>query len=126
MDSTGVGYGYEKQFRDHNPPNLDNGILKATGNFETIDKRKVLGIIDIQVDDRLISGSGNFIEYVSMGMGENSRRIAMGGKSTYLGVGIGKVGGSDFEGIILDSNNYEEKLAKLKSHTKGREIEMAR
>ena len=50
-----------------NSPNLDKGILKVRGNVETIGKRKVLGIIAIHVDGLLISGSGVFIAYISMG-----------------------------------------------------------
>ena len=56
------GYGYEKQFRYPNQTNMDNGILKANVNFEAGEKRKVLGIIAIRVDDLLISGSDGFVE----------------------------------------------------------------
>ena len=31
-------------------------------------------------------------------------------KATYLGNEVGKVGDSDFDGIILDSDNYEDKI----------------
>ena len=53
----GFGYGYWEQFRDQNSPSLDNGILKVNANIETTEQRKALGIIAIQVDDLLISGS---------------------------------------------------------------------
>ena len=46
-------------------------------NFETIDKREVLGIIAIHVDDMLISGGIDFTDYISCEMKENSRRIDM-------------------------------------------------
>ena len=64
----GFGYGYGGKFCDPNSPNLDKGILKVGGNFETRDKRKALGIIAIRVDDLLISGSAVFIEYISKRM----------------------------------------------------------
>ena len=44
-------------FRDPNSPNLDNGISEVNGNFETSEKRNVLGAIAIHVDDLLIPGS---------------------------------------------------------------------
>ena len=50
------GYEYGGGFRDPNSPNLDNGILKVIENFETIEQRKVLGVIAIHVEDLLISG----------------------------------------------------------------------
>ena len=52
MDTGGGAGG-----RDPNDPNLDNGILKGNENPDTIDKRKALGIIDIQVGDLLIPGN---------------------------------------------------------------------
>ena len=70
----GFDYGYGVKFRDPNPPNLDKGILKINENFEAIDKRKVLGIISIHVDDLLISGSIDFNDYF---LG-NERKIRFG------------------------------------------------
>ena len=102
-------------FRDPNSPRLDNGILKVSGNFETSDKRKAFWIIDIHVDDLLISRIDVFIEYFRLGAGKFEAGsygvggcvCVWGGKSTYLRRGIEKVSDSDFEGVILDSDNYE-------------------
>ena len=44
---------------------MDRGILRVNGNFETGEKRKVLGIIAIYVEDLLISRSSEFAEYIS-------------------------------------------------------------
>ena len=62
-----------------NPSNLDKCILKANVNFETIDKRGVLRLISIHVDDLLISGSSDFTDYISWGVNENPSCVAMGG-----------------------------------------------
>ena len=59
--------GMGGEFRDPNRTNLDKGILRANGNFETGEKRKVLGIISIHVDDLLTSGSSEFIDYIRRG-----------------------------------------------------------
>ena len=59
------GYGYGGGFRDPNSPNLAKGVLKADGDFDTTEQRNALGIIDIHVDDLLISGSGGFTGYIS-------------------------------------------------------------
>ena len=75
----GFSYGYGEGFRDQNTPNLDNGALKANEGFEPSEQRDVIGIIDIHVDDLLISGSDMFAEYITQKMTENSKRIAMGG-----------------------------------------------
>ena len=45
--------------------------FKGERNFETGEKWKVLGIISIQVDDLLISGSNEFDEYISWRMGDS-------------------------------------------------------
>ena len=50
---------------------LDKGILNANGNFETGDKRDVLGIISIRVGDLLISGIDLRVVY----FGKNEREI---------------------------------------------------
>ena len=73
----GFDYCYGEGFRGKNTPNLYKGILKVGENFETRDTRKVLGIIDIRVGDLLISGSEDFIEYISLKMKENSGRVDM-------------------------------------------------
>ena len=52
----GFNYGYGAKFRDPNSPNIDKGILKVSGNFETIAQRNALCIIAIRVDDLLIPG----------------------------------------------------------------------
>ena len=61
----GFGYGYGKGFRGQNTPNLGNGILKVGEGFETRERRVVIGIIAIRVEDLLISGSEVFIEYIT-------------------------------------------------------------
>ena len=76
-DQQGFGYGYGGEFRDPNSANLDKGILKANGNFETIDKSKVMGAIAIRVEDLLISGNDVVIEYISKRMKENPMWIDM-------------------------------------------------
>ena len=43
-------------FRDQNSPDLDNGILKVIGKFDTREKRNAPGVISINVDGLLISG----------------------------------------------------------------------
>ena len=80
-------------FRDPNPSNLDKGISKVSANFETRDKREVLGIISIHVDDLLISGSSDFTDYISWEMGGGNRGgYLRWGRGTYLGSGIKKKG----------------------------------
>ena len=51
----GFDYGYEKGFRDQNNTNLDKGIFKANEDFDTSERRNVIGIIAIHVGDLLIS-----------------------------------------------------------------------
>ena len=58
---------YMGEFRDPNQTNLDEGILRANEKFATGEKRKFLGILSINVDDLLISGSSEFTEYTSRG-----------------------------------------------------------
>ena len=70
-------YGYGKELRDKNLLNLDQWILKINEFFETNEKRDVIGLIAIHVDDLSISGSETFIRYITQRMKENSRRIAM-------------------------------------------------
>ena len=46
-----------------------------------------------------------------------------GNKATYLGIGIGGVGDSDFEGIIPDPDNYGGKINQIATphgRSKGR------
>ena len=82
-----------------------------TGNFETDDKRDVLGIIAIRVGDLLISGSDLPIWVYFGKMKVDSGLFAMvGDQSTYLGVKIKKVGDSDFVGLVLDPNDYKDKI----------------
>ena len=57
--------------------NLDQGIFKINEFFETNEKRDVIGLIAMRVDDLLIPGSETFIRYITQRMKENSRRIAM-------------------------------------------------
>ena len=65
----------------------------------------------IHVDDLLISGSGEFIEYISMRMKEKFEADSYGGgKATYLGMEIEKVSDSDSEGIIIGPDNYEGEI----------------
>ena len=73
--SMGIGGGV----RDPDHADLDNGISKVIENFETGDKRNVLGIIAIHVADLLISGSSEFAEYISREMRGISNYIDMGG-----------------------------------------------
>ena len=61
----GLDYEDGERLRDPNRTNLGNGILKAGANFETGEKRKVSGIIDIHVDDLLIPGGIEFTDYIS-------------------------------------------------------------
>ena len=95
-------------FRDENLPNLANGILKAIGNFETDDKLGVLGTIAIRVGDLIISGCDLYVEHFSKNEGE-IRCIAMGGISRPIWGGNQKVSDSDFDGLVSESNDYEEK-----------------
>ena len=60
-------------FRDPDQANIDMCILKLGGNFETGEKRKVLGTISIHVDDLLIPGSSEYVGYISWEMQENPR-----------------------------------------------------
>ena len=53
-------------FRDPNFPNLGNGILKVSGEFETEDKLRVLGMIAIRAGELLISGCDLCIRYISV------------------------------------------------------------
>ena len=69
----GCDYGYWG-VRDPNFPDLGECILKkANGNFETHDKRDVLGIIEIRVGALLIAGSDLSDVYISGGGERNSR-----------------------------------------------------
>ena len=76
----GFDYGYGVKFRDPNLPHPDIGILKVNDNFETDDKREVLGIIAIRVSDLMISGSDLSIVYIST----ISFRIKAGFVKTFL------------------------------------------
>ena len=85
------GYGYGRKFRDPNSPNLERGIFKANGNFGDIEQRQALGIIDVRVDDLLISGGDFFTEYASKRMKGKFEVDRYGGnKATYLGMKIGR------------------------------------
>ena len=107
-DQQGFGYGYWERFRDPYQENLDKGILKVNENPETDEERTVFWN---NINDLLISGSSEFTEYISRVRNKNSALADMGGnKSTYLGMGIGKVSDSDYEGIMSGSNNYEGKI----------------
>ena len=54
-----------------------SAFLKGNGDVETIDKRIVLGIIAIQVDDLLISGGSDFTDYISWEIKENPMWVAI-------------------------------------------------
>ena len=90
----GFRYGYGGRFRDPDQTNMDKGILNVSENFETDEKRTAFGaIIDIQVDDLLISGSSELTDYISwegdtrwIDMGEIKRLIWV------CGLGIGRFG----------------------------------
>ena len=102
-DPKGFGYGYGVGFRGTNTTNLDRGILKVSENFETGDKREVLGSLFIHVGDLLISGGSEFAEYISWEPKAKFEADSYGGggdKETYSGMGIGEATDSDSEGII--------------------------
>ena len=103
----GFGYGYGEGFRDQNTPNLDNGLLKLGGYFETSEQGGVIGIISIRDGDLLISGKDMFFECISHRMNGKSEVDIYGwGEAANAGVEIAKVGNGEFRGIAIDSNNY--------------------
>ena len=70
-----------------------------------------MGPIAIQVGDLLISGSDTFLEYITFRMkGEFEVDTFEENKATYIGMEIEKIDTPDFKGVILDSNNYEDKI----------------
>ena len=67
--------------------------------FPNEDKRTVMGLIAIHVDDLLISGSGNFIEYITFRMKEKFEVDTFEeNKATYIGMKIEKIDTPDFKG----------------------------
>ena len=106
----GFDYGYGRGFRDQNNTNLDKRIFKAIEDFDTSEQRNVIGVIAIRVDDLLISGSDMFIEYIPHKMnGEFEADSYEGNEATYLRMEITQTNNEEFDGIILDANNYEGK-----------------
>ena len=85
-----------------------------------------MGLIAIHVDDLLISGSDTFLEYITSRMkGKFEVDTFEENKATYIGMEIEKVDALDFKGVILDSNNYEDKINHIeipqsRSKQKGR------
>ena len=75
------------------------------------EKRIATGLISIHVGDLLISGSGNFLEYITFRMKEKFEVDAFEeNKAIYLGMKIEKIDTPDFKGVILDSSNYDDKI----------------
>ena len=72
-----IEYEYGVGFRDQNTSSSDQGILKVNENFETGERRKVIGPISIHVDGILVPRSGMFIEYITQRMKENPKLIDM-------------------------------------------------
>ena len=64
MTQQGFKYEYGEEFRDKNLLNLDQGIFKINDFFETNERRYVIGLVAIHVDDLLISGSGAFLKNI--------------------------------------------------------------
>ena len=77
-DRQGSGFGYGKNIRDPNSPNMDKGILKVNWNFETIEQRNVLGRMAIHVGDLLISGGVFLPNTFPREWTENSRWVSTG------------------------------------------------
>ena len=49
-----------------------------------------------------------------------------GNKETYLGMGIEKVNNAEFEGVILDSDNYEDEINHIEiCHERTRQLDEA-
>ena len=82
-----------------------------------------MGLIAIHVDDLLISGSDTFLEYTTFRMKEKFEVDSFEeNKAIYLGVKIEKVGTPEFKGVILDPNNYEDKINHVEiSHARSKE-----
>ena len=59
------GYDYGAGFRNKDSLSLSNNEFRANEDFETEEKRKVLGIITIHEKEILITGKEMFIEYIS-------------------------------------------------------------
>ena len=62
-------------FRDKNTSNLDKGLLMANEDFETCERRNVIGLIYIHVGDLLISRSVMFTDYITQRMAGNPKWI---------------------------------------------------
>ena len=79
--------------------------------FETNERRKAIGIVAIHVVDLLISGSGAFVKYITQRVKEKFEVGRFGAnEATYMGMKNSKIKNDDFEGIVLDSNGYEDKI----------------
>ena len=99
----GFEYGRGGEISDPNQTNVDNGILNVSENFETGENGKVLGIVDIHVDDLLISGSSEFTEYISWKIKVKSDVGICGeNKATYSGAKTEKVSDSGPDGLISE------------------------
>ena len=93
---------------------MDKGILQVNENSEAWWGRTAWAIISIGVGDLLISGSSEFIEYISFGWVGGIDVDSYGGnKETFPGMGIAKLGDSDSVCVILDSDNYADKINQI-------------
>ena len=76
LTQQGFRYNYGKEFRDKNLSRLDQGVLKVGDFSGNKEKRNLVGLIAIHVDDLLISGNGSFLKYMAE-MEENSKLIVL-------------------------------------------------
>ena len=105
-------YGYGMGFRDKNTSNLDKVTLEGGARISGHANKEIpFGIIAIHVGDLLISGSEMFTEYITRSMkGEFEADRYEEIEAAYLGMRISKVNSENCDGVISDSNKYEDEI----------------